>query len=144
MRSIHDIYDNAEYEHLGYSGVIFKEFDHDGLHFYINRGATSSGGHDRIPAYHITVSFDAAYCSRPVELFGLYVYDGGVAYTKITSQLVSESATNFKEVADAIFVAALRYGGYRCISSAIGQAFADGKARGETGLRAEFHKLMHI
>ena len=37
------IYTNPEYEQMGYSGMFWQEFDHQGFHFRVTSGSTSYG-----------------------------------------------------------------------------------------------------
>jgi len=67
------IYDNPEYQHSGYSGVLQYEFEHKDFRFSISKGSTNSSGGPSANAYHISVvAVGMAY----LPLFDLFAYQG--------------------------------------------------------------------
>lgn len=125
------IYTNPEYEQMGYSGMFWQEFDHQGFHFRVTSGSTSYGGAPSIRAYSVDVT------RKQISVLYMYVYDEPDTYGynlyEVISQLGSPLGQNVQEsVGNSIMVVAMEHIMItNFLSSILDQAYSQGKSVGK-------------
>lgn len=97
------LYTHPEYEKLGYSGVRWWDFDHQGLTFSLTRGGTNNGGTARVRAISVDVKYDYT------QLIDMYVYEGSGLYLalKDVDPKDQDNKEVQLEVAEGIFQVAM-------------------------------------